>query len=792
MGARWARVLVVLLAACDTLPGPRLPELPSGWDTIDPGDEGPSDPGNRDLPDGGSRDLPRDADGGQEVQGDPGECVRQCYGKACGSDGCGGLCGVCPPETACSHDGSFCILTSIQAPLGGACGPTLQCGPFLTDPWAFGLGLANPDYPACLDDQCREGPCLSGGACSRSCRTTRDLVQNGTGLPFADGIDDDDAPPGDCEGAQGGIFPGGSWACVEAGTSPSRPEGRCLPRASFTPCHDGTPCPAGEACGFLKVRGNLEARCLAVPDMARGIGGPCGWDDTSRTSTRCESWACTGEGCTSPCADDLACRTEGARCEGGRCAGTTRSCERDVDCSAWTCQTGIVVRDLLGSFVACGPRPCQADGDCGDPGYYCLHDPLRMIQGLPGDPVGRCVRRTAGGADLGEPCNEEPGDGLPDRPCANRAYCLDGRCSALCASDGDCRSGQRCMIREFTLSLPQSLPADFPLPVPLCQTLGASGGAACRTDADCSGGSCAPFVLVDRPVEVAWICREEGASDQPAGAPCGSGQLPCAGILCLDEDAANQVPGFCAAPCSRNEDCPPEGFWRDRSLRFLCESRVVHRMGSWYAGDDLWASVCVAVPGDSSLEPCDFSSASCRDPREFCRPAVVFGPPASGPVLGGFCVRPDGEGASPGGLCDPSKNGRDCATGFCERSVFPGAGFCTWACREDRDCWPLSSWGATCASRVVVPGEPDPWTVPLCRQAVPCVACSRDEDCSGGMRCLDAAQSPYEQDLRCVPTCEDDQDCAGQGTGVTCQEVRAPLISSRSGREKGCLPLACP
>lgn len=791
MGWQWPVVLVGLLAACDTLPGVGLPELPPGWETIDPEEGGLPDAAGRDTPDQGRRDLPGDGGEAGENPGDSQSCVRQCYGKTCGPDGCGGVCGICPPETTCSHDGSLCILQSVQAPLGGSCGPTMQCGPLLTDPWAWGLGLTNPDYPACLDDQCREGPCLPGGACSRACRTNRDQVQNGTGLPFPDGIDDDDAPPGDCDGALEGAFPGGRWTCVEAGAG-SRPAGRCLPRSSFTPCHDGTPCPAGESCGFLMVRGNLEARCLAVPADAQGVGGPCGWDDASHLTTYCRSWACIAEGCSSPCADDQACLTEGARCEEGRCQGSAQPCQADSDCSAWTCQTGIVVRELLGSFVACGPRPCQADRDCRDPNYYCLHDPQRMIQGLPGEPIGRCVHRTAGGADLGESCSEEAGDGLPDRPCGNRAYCVAGRCSALCASDEDCGAGQRCVIREFAWTLPQSLPSDYPLPVPLCETLGETGGSPCGTDADCDTGACAPLVLMSRPAEVSWTCRETGPMDQPAGAPCGAGQLPCAGLLCLDEDGDNQVPGLCTAPCSRNEDCPPEGTWRNRSLRFLCEARVVHRMGSWYGGDDLWASVCVGVPRDSSLDPCDFSAGSCRDPREFCRPTLVFGPPATVPALGGFCVRPDEAGGPPGALCDPAKNGRDCATGFCEPSVFRGAGFCSWACREDQDCWPLASWGASCDARVIVPSDPVPETVPLCRQAVPCVACTRDEDCSSGLRCLDTAQSPYEQDLRCVPTCQEDRDCEGLGIGVTCQEARAPLASSRSGLEKGCLPLACP
>ena len=63
-----------------------------------------------------------DADVGEQFDGEVGAiedvftdvCIPKCTGKACGPDGCGGLCGTCNPGTSCSTDfqceinGDFC------------------------------------------------------------------------------------------------------------------------------------------------------------------------------------------------------------------------------------------------------------------------------------------------------------------------------------------------------------------------------------------------------------------------------------------------------------------------------------------------------------------------------------------------------------------------------------------------------------------------------------------------------------------------------------------------------------
>jgi hypothetical protein len=46
-------------------------------------------------------------------------CARNCTGKVCGSDGCGGTCeNLCPPNTVCGPDGTTCLCTAESCPNG--------------------------------------------------------------------------------------------------------------------------------------------------------------------------------------------------------------------------------------------------------------------------------------------------------------------------------------------------------------------------------------------------------------------------------------------------------------------------------------------------------------------------------------------------------------------------------------------------------------------------------------------------------------------------------------------------
>ena len=768
--------------AADVFPPKELSDLPGDRALDGPG------PGKADV------DVPRDP--GETGAGDPG-CTRQCYGRACGDDGCGGTCGSCPSGTRCSSDGSQCLLLAVQQPLGGPCGPTATCSSIYTIPWAPFSGVANPDWPGCQDDQCREGPCVAG-LCSRGCTPTLDAVQNGTGIAVADGIEDDGAPAGDCEGALAALHDG-PWACVEAELPGATVggQGRCVPRSSFLPCYDGTACPEGEACGYLKVRGNIEARCLAGRSGGGVLADPCGYDEASGEARTCRGWTCSAHGCSTPCAGDAACLTAGARCDTvrGTCSLGGGACASDADCSAWACTTSVLVEDPPGLYAACAPRGCRSDAECRDPAFYCRHDPARVVASVAGDPLGRCTRRLEGGAAAGQACTVQRREGLPYVPCADEAYCLDGWCGALCAGDADCAEGQRCGLREIPTDLTGDGRVDLPLRVPLCVTVG-EAATSCLSEADCGGDrACVPLLPAGTdPVRTDLLCMEVQAGAQPIGSACGEAAFgaTCRSRACLGEDATNGVAGTCSAPCRTREDCPAEFASGSDTVRWTCEARVLSASGTNLQADDVWSSWCVPVPGGSSLASCD-AFATCAAQDEYCHPMVRAGAPGGEDRVEYACVQASG-GALPGHPCDPGKNGADCATGLCESSLLEDVGFCSLTCRIETDCALLAGWGATCAPRVLVP-RTDPsrsLTVPVCRQVGTCVTCRTDLDCAVGLRCVNASPVPYLQEMRCAKPCEVDGDCVTEGEGIVCTDTSAPVASSQSGRALACLPLACP
>ncbi len=789
-------MVVLAPAGCRSLF--HIPSQPADVEVTDPGwfpdVADVADPGS-DHRDSGGHDADLPADPGQDSFHDPG-CVTQCYGHPCGDDGCGGSCGTCPSGTQCATDGSQCLLMSVQIAFGGGCGPTEDCSPTVAISWLPGSGVANPSWPGCQDDQCREGPCVSG-VCSRWCSLTRDIVQNGTGIPGTDGIDDDDAPAGDCQGALADRFPG-AWACVEEelAAGPGGARGRCLPRSSFTPCDDGTPCPSGEACGYVKVRGNREARCLAATPGGGLLADPCGWDPGLGQARRCLAWNCSTRGCSAPCANDGACVTDAVQCDSasGTCRDGGASCATDADCSAWSCSTGVLIADPSGLYAACAPKACRIDQDCRDPAFYCLADVAQMIASAAGDPPGRCQRRLAGGAGEGQPCNTAAGDGRPVVPCSNEAYCFDGRCGALCTEDADCGAGQRCGLREFPTDANGDGKIDVNLRVPLCLTSG-DPAPACLVASDCAAdAACTAYVPATAdPTRVDLLCMAPPTDAQPVGTACGAAAFgaTCRSRACLLEDATDGVPGICSEPCRTRADCPDSSSFGSSTVRWTCEALPFSAAGTRVNTDDLWASWCVPVPGDSSLAPCD-DTPVCANLDEYCRAAVRTGVPGGIDEVRWFCVKPTG-GAAPGQPCTPSKDGSDCATGLCEPSALSGVGFCSLGCRTDADCGLVAGWGAVCAPRVVVPRS-DPTaslSIPICRQVTSCVQCRVDEDCGPGLRCADASSVPYLRDYRCVAPCDVDADCVGQADGSICTSTAAPLDSSPSGSVKACLPITC-
>jgi len=95
-------------------------------------------------------------------------CIPQCDGKNCGDNGCGGICGVCPPDKECS-DG-LCVAICGE----GSCGDT---GNPCTCPRDCG-----PCAGCCTNMQCVDGTidtaCGKGGAACVAC-TNNMNCQNG-------------------------------------------------------------------------------------------------------------------------------------------------------------------------------------------------------------------------------------------------------------------------------------------------------------------------------------------------------------------------------------------------------------------------------------------------------------------------------------------------------------------------------------------------------------------------------------------------------------------------------------
>lgn len=719
-------------------------------------------------------------------------CIRDCYAKVCGSDRCGGTCGTCPAATACSADQGRCILQSSQKPLGGACGQNATCEPFLRDPFSRQGTYANADWPACLNDQCREGDCIHG-VCSRACRIGTDVVQNGTGAPFSDGIEDPGVA-GECGDATDGPF-GTEFTCVQrVGTEERGGQGVCLPQSSFAPCTASSQCPDGESCGYVRIRDNIEARCLRAPGEAATLGATCGFDARTGGTRLCDSWNCTTLGCTAACDGPDACITPGAVCQaGGRCRDTGKACVGDADCSAWTCSGQIALVEPAGYVVGCAPRDCQNDLECGDPAFYCLH---RAV-GVTLDTIrtsGRCAPRLPGGALGGEFCDVSPGDLVPDRPCANQAYCLDGRCGSMCARDDDCPVPglQRCGRIDSPADVDGDGVSDIVLSVPVCLWLGPSA-ESCAAQPDCAQGTCTPWArgpVGDIDVGLACMTPPEGAL--PFGSLCGAGAsgATCETRACLDERADVSVPGVCSQPCRDGADCPAASFVGTRSVRWVCESRAFSQSGTVVLRDDRYVSWCVPVPGASSLASCA-GSAWCPDPDEVCRAVVRTGAPGGVDVIDYICIRPE-SGLPVGGTCNALGDGGDCATGLCVPTALYGVGYCSRVCGDDLDCAGIAGGAAICSPRVVVP-RADPaeaLAVPVCRPVGTCIHCKDDRDCDARSRCANLSPYSWMSDLRCVPACESDLDCPQESP--TCTAIRGAVPSAGTETIRVCLQVACP
>jgi len=721
------------------------------------------------FPDSFPFDLPPELPG--DATGDGPACPRNCYERVCGPDGCGGTCGTCPAGTVCSLDYSICLVTDVLRPAGSVCGQNAACEPKLENPVYPGTYYDNPDWPACTGYQC-QGLVCDQGLCSAACEISVDQLVNGTDVSASDGIEDE-VGTSDCPEFTGSGFKGPS-ICVSRGMANlGEPAGVCVPWSSMAPCNPGSECGAGEYCGYIRIGSAVERRCLARIAGGAATGSACGYDRPEDTNTLCESGNCFSDWCTSPCDTDADCILPGNLCQAGLCAGTGRSCSIDSDCSPLSCGTVQVDRIAVRGCVA---RSCTGDRDCPGDDLFCSPEVASVSAG-PSAHQGRCRPVTEGGEPVGSPCGPDLSGG--QRVCRNTGMCLDGTCASTCDDDLDCfvQGSLRCSYRDRVYAS-----GYLGIPVWLRSGLCIPAGYAtdgCRVDADCDGSSCTPWAGGEQAApEVVTTCMKPAGESWPIGTACGelAGGNACSSGYCFGQDVDLGRVGWCSRVCRDDRDCPDLSYMGTGSFKWICGGLPILGGSSPSISDDLFASWCVPIDAESSLQDCA-DERECSSPGQTCLPLLRAGPPAPRDLVDYLCVAGTA-GAALGSLCDPSGDGSDCASRLCMPAAAAGVGFCSRTCRDIADCAVFGD-GVDCDAVPIGRSRGgETLTADICRITGDCVVCRDDSDCDSLHRCVNVASSWWYQDLRCVRTCAADSDCAASA-GTSCSQI--DWIMSASG-----------
>jgi len=99
------------------------------------------------------------------------QCEPQCNGRACGEDGCGGVCGVCESGFACDSAKGQCVSVCIPSCMGMECGDD-GCGSTCGSCGKNGVCQSGKCLctPSCEGKQCGDDGCK--GSCPNTCSGT--------------------------------------------------------------------------------------------------------------------------------------------------------------------------------------------------------------------------------------------------------------------------------------------------------------------------------------------------------------------------------------------------------------------------------------------------------------------------------------------------------------------------------------------------------------------------------------------------------------------------------------------
>ena len=366
------------------------------------------------------------------------ECLPDCWGKECGSDGCGSSCGECAADRTCTPEGrcepinpcGTCAPNEICNPdtgecVGNECNNPGDCGECAGDTtgWTCDRGVCIPrnDVRPCNDDNlCTEDSCKVD---ERKCEHTPKTCAENETCDSATGecVGTECSNPGDCGECAGDTM---GWTCDR---------GVCIPRNDARPCNDNDLCtddvcivderrcehPA-KTCAENETCDSATGECVGTECNDPGDCGECAGDTMGWT---CDRGVCIPRNDARPCNDNDLCTDDVCIVDERRCDHPAKSCPDGEECNP---NSGNCER-----ICSCNGRECGDDG-CGSSCGECTADQICNPEGYcESICVRSCTGKQCGDDGCGDPC--PPG-------CPEGEVCTDdGRCVAVPpCGDGFC------------------------------------------------------------------------------------------------------------------------------------------------------------------------------------------------------------------------------------------------------------------------------------------------------------------------------------------------------------------
>ncbi len=656
----------------------------------------------------------------------------------------------CVEPTLTEANGEFaCVYNDLD---GATCSePCFEDGVCSAGSCQLGAAIVCEDTGAeCTESSCnpttglcevsdRTGPCVGDDVCVTGRMCTNGVC--GGGAPVACPQDDNDCTANACDPATGACLVSQvTGSCDDA--DPCTNNDQCSAGVcSGTPrvCDDGNPC-TDDVCDVTVYGG-----CGAEPN-----NNPCDDGDPCTDSDVCQLGTCAGSqticddgnpctddvcdadtfgGCgflanTAPCDDGDAC-TINDLCSGTECAGSTKSCNDNLECTTDSCQADGSCSNVPTVGATCGLGLCVGD--------YC--ETANFCDGIPTcNDAGQCVR-TPVDCDDDDPCTVdscEPTTGActntpldcsdQNTECATYA-CSAGTCEPT-FSDAACEDGNQCTADACVNGMCSHTP---------------TAGQPCAVL--CEGAGCEINLCDGEPT-----CNEAGECIQTA-VDCDDNDL------CTD-DACDPATGACsnvAVDCSNlDTECAT---YECAGATGVCEPAF-----SQDACDD--GDLCTNDSCDTATGQCVNSDVDCSDSNTECQ---FF----SCEAATGACIGEGNDAACDDG--DPCTNDACVGSACVHTPVVCDDGN---ACNGVETCHELTGACVT-DGPLVCADDGNPCTDHACDPATGCVATNNTNACDDGSACTDG-------DVCSAGTCQ-------PGEAVVCADDGNPCTDDLCNPASGCI-----